>query len=137
MSARVPTTIVLALLAVMALAATACGGGDAGQPKASAAVTRCPAAAVAGWKQVSRRAGIPVYCPVWLPSPLQPAIDMGGTPGADNATVAFSRDRSYLVSWIWAGGTIIILGVLLGNAGVRRAVIEPVAARVPSPVGAS
>ena len=42
-----------------------------------------------------------------------------------------------LVSWIWAGGTIIILGVLLGNAGVRRAVIEPVAARVPSPVGAS
>lgn len=42
-----------------------------------------------------------------------------------------------LVTWIWAGGVIIILGVLLGNAGARRPVIEPVAARLPSPVGAS
>jgi cytochrome c-type biogenesis protein CcmF len=42
-----------------------------------------------------------------------------------------------LVSWIWVGGAIIILGVLMGNAGERRPVIAPVAVRVPSPVGAS
>jgi cytochrome c-type biogenesis protein CcmF len=42
-----------------------------------------------------------------------------------------------LVTWIWAGGAIIILGVVLGNAGARRVVIEPVPARMPSPVGAS
>jgi cytochrome c-type biogenesis protein CcmF len=42
-----------------------------------------------------------------------------------------------LVGWIWAGGAIVILGVLLGNAGERRAVVAPVAARMPSPVGAS
>jgi cytochrome c biogenesis factor len=42
-----------------------------------------------------------------------------------------------LVSWIWAGGGIIIVGVILGNAGRRRAVLEPVAVNVPSPVGAS
>jgi cytochrome c-type biogenesis protein CcmF len=42
-----------------------------------------------------------------------------------------------LVTWIWAGGAIIILGVLLGNAGRPRVVVEPVTARMPSPVGAS
>jgi cytochrome c-type biogenesis protein CcmF len=42
-----------------------------------------------------------------------------------------------LVGWIWAGGAIVILGVLLGNAGERRVVVAPVAARMPSPVGAS
>jgi cytochrome c-type biogenesis protein CcmF len=34
-----------------------------------------------------------------------------------------------LVSWIWAGGAIIILGVLLGNLGERSPALEPVAAR--------
>jgi cytochrome c-type biogenesis protein CcmF len=42
-----------------------------------------------------------------------------------------------LVSWIWAGGAIIIVGVILGNAGRRRAVAEPVTMSVPSAVGAS
>jgi len=42
-----------------------------------------------------------------------------------------------LVSWIWAGGVIIILGVVLGNAGARRAAVIPVASQVASPVGAS
>ena len=39
-----------------------------------------------------------------------------------------------LVSWIWAGGAIIILGVLLGNLGERRLAVAPVAARSPSAV---
>ena len=102
MNVRASSLLVLALVAAIAAGAAACGGGDAGQPNASAAVTRCPASAVVGWRQVSRRAGIPVYCPAWLPSPLEPTIDRGDTPGAENATVAFSRDGSYLVSWIWA-----------------------------------
>ncbi|HEX2588758.1 MAG TPA: hypothetical protein VHL51_10855 [Gaiellales bacterium] len=122
MNARVPTTTMLAMLVAVALGATACGGGDAGQPKASAAVTRCPAASVAGWKQVSRRAGIPVYCPAWLPSPLQPAIDMSGTPGAENATVAFSRDGSYLVSWIWAEAQTGEVHVILRGYPGRTAI---------------
>jgi cytochrome c-type biogenesis protein CcmF len=42
-----------------------------------------------------------------------------------------------LVSWIWAGGAIIIVGVILGNSGRRRAVAEPVTMSVPSAVGAS
>ncbi len=42
-----------------------------------------------------------------------------------------------LVTWIWAGGAIIIVGVILGNTGRRRQVAEPVTASVPSAVGAS
>ena len=37
-----------------------------------------------------------------------------------------------LVSWIWAGGAIIILGVVLGNAGERSPAAEPVRRRVPA-----
>ena len=54
-----------------------------------------------------------------------------------DGSAAFRIFVNPLVSWIWAGGAIIILGVILGNAGRRRAVVEPVTAGVPSPVGAS
>jgi cytochrome c-type biogenesis protein CcmF len=37
-----------------------------------------------------------------------------------------------LVSWIWAGGAIIIFGVLLGNLGDRAPALEPVVRRVPA-----
>ena len=36
-----------------------------------------------------------------------------------------------LVSWIWAGGIVIILGVVLGNVGQRRTVAAPVLAPAP------
>jgi cytochrome c-type biogenesis protein CcmF len=39
-----------------------------------------------------------------------------------------------LVSWIWAGGTIIIVGVLLGNIGERAPVLEAIRRRVPATV---
>jgi len=38
-----------------------------------------------------------------------------------------------LVSWIWAGGAIIILGVVLGNVGERRTVFELQVARAANP----
>jgi cytochrome c-type biogenesis protein CcmF len=41
-----------------------------------------------------------------------------------------------LVSWIWAGGAIIILGVVLGNVGERQRIAAPVVARVRFPVPA-
>jgi len=62
-------------------------------------------------------------------------VVLAGTNGDGSAS--FRIFVNPLVSWIWAGGAIIILGVLLGNAGERRVGVAPVAARVRSPVGAS
>ena len=36
-----------------------------------------------------------------------------------------------MVSWIWAGGIVIILGVVLGNVGQRRAAPVPVLTPAP------
>jgi cytochrome c-type biogenesis protein CcmF len=41
-----------------------------------------------------------------------------------------------LVSWIWAGGAIIILGVILGNVGERRTASDLVRVHVPTVVHA-
>ena len=55
--------------------------------------------------------------------------------GADGSA-SFRIFVNPLVSWIWAGGAIIILGVLLGNLGERRPVVERVARRVRAAVPA-
>jgi cytochrome c-type biogenesis protein CcmF len=62
-------------------------------------------------------------------------VVLAGTNGDGSAS--FRVFVNPLVSWIWAGGAIIILGVVLGNAGALRSAAEPVGVRVPSPVGAS
>jgi cytochrome c-type biogenesis protein CcmF len=62
-------------------------------------------------------------------------VVLAGTNSDGSAT--FRIFVNPLVTWIWAGGAIIILGVLLGNAGRPRVVVEPVRARLPRPVGAS
>jgi cytochrome c-type biogenesis protein CcmF len=62
-------------------------------------------------------------------------VVLAGTNGDGSAS--FRVFVNPLVSWIWVGGAIIILGVVLGNAGARRAEFIPVRSRVPSPVGAS
>jgi len=62
-------------------------------------------------------------------------VVLAGTNGDGSAS--FRVFINPLVSWIWTGGAIIIIGVLLGNAGAPRAAIQPVVSRVPSPVGVS
>jgi cytochrome c-type biogenesis protein CcmF len=53
-----------------------------------------------------------------------------------NGSASFRIFVNPLVSWIWAGGAIIILGVLLGNLGERRLAVEAIVARTPSAVPA-
>ena len=55
---------------------------------------------------------------------------------AADGSASFRIFINPLVSWIWAGGAIIILGVLLGNLGERSPALEPVAARKRIPVPA-
>jgi cytochrome c-type biogenesis protein CcmF len=53
-----------------------------------------------------------------------------------DGSAAFVIFVNPLVSWIWAGGAIIILGVILGNVGERQKVFELQVARVASPLPA-
>ena len=48
--------------------------------------------------------------------------------GADGSAT-FQVFVNPLVTWIWAGGAIIILGVVVGNVGGRSLVVEPVRRR--------
>ncbi|MHB8611566.1 MAG: heme lyase CcmF/NrfE family subunit [Candidatus Dormibacteraceae bacterium] len=72
-------------------------------------------------------------------------VAISTTPGADvyvvlagansDGSAAFRVFVNPLVSWIWAGGAIIIFGVLLGNLGERAPAVEAVRRRVPAAQG--
>jgi cytochrome c-type biogenesis protein CcmF len=51
-----------------------------------------------------------------------------------DGSAAFRVFINPLVSWIWAGGAIIIIGVLLGNLGERALALEAVRRRIPAAV---
>jgi hypothetical protein len=94
-----------ALLLLSGVAFAGCGGSStkpAAAP-ASAATAGCPHAWKAGWQRLANEVGAPVYCPTWMPRPLDGQI---GGPYADARSV--DKDRSYLVSFVWvehdAGG---------------------------------
>jgi hypothetical protein len=57
----------------------------------------CPPALKPEWQQLANRVGVPVYCPNWMPSPLD--ADIGGQWNSDGPIV--DRDRSYLVGFLW------------------------------------
>jgi cytochrome c-type biogenesis protein CcmF len=58
-------------------------------------------------------------------------VVLAGTGGDGSAS--FRIFVNPLVTWIWAGATIIIVGVVLGNVGDRSTVVEAVRRRVPAP----
>jgi len=81
------------LLVAAALALAGCGASDS--VNASAKV-RCPVAALPGWQRLANRINAPVFCPSWLPDPLDGVIGSQW-----NNINEVSRDRSYLLSWVW------------------------------------
>ena len=76
----------LALAVPAALAAP--GGTKAG----------CPAAWLPGWQRLADKIGAPVYCPTWMPNPLNAQIG-----GQYEDIYSISKDRSYLVSFLEHG----------------------------------
>jgi hypothetical protein len=89
----------LGAVMLVALAAAGCGGhaqrasqqvptDDPGGP--------CVGAKLGGWQKLARRIHAPVYCPNWLPDPLDGIIGSRW-----NNIDVVSRDRSYLESWVW------------------------------------
>jgi len=108
-------------LVAAAPAASGCSGDRAMEPAARAAARpACRPAALAGWRRLARRIDAPVYCPAWLPDPLDGVIGSRW-----NNIDAVSPDRSYLESWVWqetgpgaAGGELHVN--LRGYPGVTK-----------------
>jgi hypothetical protein len=86
----------LLFVAVAALLAAGCGGSGSARRVADAAERQCPAKSLPGWQKLSKRIGAPVYCPTYMPDPLDGVIGSRW-----NNIDEVSRDRSYLESWVW------------------------------------
>ena len=59
-----------ALAAAVALVAAGCSGGAREEAAKAAPEPRCPARALPGWQRLANRIHAPVYCPAWMPDPL-------------------------------------------------------------------
>jgi hypothetical protein len=68
-------------------------------PATAATPKSCPAAWAHGWQQLANRIQAPVYCPTWMPNPLDAKI---GGQYIDIFSVN-KNDRSYLVSFLEHG----------------------------------
>ncbi|HET7573213.1 MAG TPA: hypothetical protein VFJ77_11165 [Gaiellaceae bacterium] len=85
-------TLVVALLTLtlgVAAAAPAAHRAPAGS---------CPKAWAAGWTKLANRVHAPVYCPTWMPNPLDAKIG-----GQFEDIYSIAKDRSYLVSFLEHG----------------------------------
>jgi len=67
--------------------------GASGAPKAS-----CPAAWAKGWQALANKVGAPVYCPTWMPNPLDARIG-----GDYQDAYGIGKDHSYLISFLEHG----------------------------------
>jgi hypothetical protein len=76
-----------------------CAGDDEPAARAKAAPPPppvCRADVKREYQTLANRVRIPVYCPTWMPSPLD-----GDPNGPWENGVSVKRDRSYLVSFLW------------------------------------
>ncbi len=86
-------TIVAAAAALAALALAALAPGVSGGTKPG-----CPAAWLAGWQRLADKIQALVYCPRWMPNPLDAKIG-----GQYEDIYSIGKDRSYLVSFLEHG----------------------------------
>jgi hypothetical protein len=89
-------TWLLAASTALLVSLSGCGGGGDEPAEARPGAASCPAAWRAGWQDLANRVRAPVYCPSWMPSPLD-----GDLKGQWENGVSVGDDRSYLVSFLW------------------------------------
>jgi hypothetical protein len=84
-------------LVLCACALLAAGCGETKQAAAAPEEKPAPTCAFpAGWQKLADKVGVTVYCPGWLPDPLTSQIG-----GRWNNIDSVSKDRSWLVSFVW------------------------------------
>ena len=67
-------------------------------PGASATSRQCPQSWAEGWQALANKVQVPVYCPTWMPNPLNAKIG-----GQYEDIYSIGKDRSYLVSFLEHG----------------------------------
>jgi hypothetical protein len=90
---RVAAVIPLAALALVLAACGEGGGAGAGIVKAKAKPSCLDRT---GWQKLANSIHAPVYCPGWMPDPLDGVVG-----GRWNNINSVSKDRSYLIGFIW------------------------------------
>ena len=65
---------------------------------AGGTASSCPAAWLPGWQKLADKIQAPVYCPTWMPNPLNAQIG-----GQYQDIYSIGKDRSYLVSFLEHG----------------------------------
>jgi hypothetical protein len=84
---------IVAGLAALALLVVLTPGATAGTHAQA-----CPAAWQAGWVRLANKVQAPVYCPTWMPNPLDARIG-----GQWEDIYSIDKDKSYLVSFLSHG----------------------------------
>jgi hypothetical protein len=82
--------LLVAAAAALALTAAA-GAGAAGK-------RTCPAQWAKGWQTLANKVDAPVYCPTWMPNPLDAKVG-----GQYQDIYSIGKDRSFLVSFLEHG----------------------------------
>jgi hypothetical protein len=93
------TVDVLQALLIIALVLLGAGCSASDSPTASAAkpvASVCPNAWRADWQRLANEVRAPVYCPSWLPQPLD-----GRFAGSAFNGQTVDPDRSYLIKFLW------------------------------------
>lgn len=111
----------LLALPLVVLVLAGCSGDEKVAGSAAAKPSpACPAAYKAEWQRLANRVQVPVYCPSWMPSPLD--ADIGGQWNSDGPVV--DKDRSYLVGFLWheagAGDVHVNFRAYPGRTAVPR-----------------
>jgi hypothetical protein len=88
-------TALVVLAAAASTILTACGSSAQPAAHASASTPTCRAAWHAGWAKLARQIDAPVYCPGWMPNPLDGQIG-----GAWNGLRIVDKHGGFLVSFI-------------------------------------
>jgi hypothetical protein len=104
MSSMKRLVVILAALAAVGVVA-GCGGGGSPEPAERTAAAPpsakgCPQAWRASWQRLANEIRAPVYCPSWMPHPLNGRIGGEYSAGRD-----VEPDRSYLVAFLWQENT--------------------------------
>ena len=115
----VVAVVASAVALVLGITLTSCSGGDSDSAAAQPVAPVCPKSSRTDWQALANEVRAGVYCPSWLPDPLDGRFD-----GVFNGQTV-DPDRSYLVKFLYfdaglPGGPQEVHVILRGYPGNRR-----------------